>query len=60
MSDERYTFCPGCDSRILPGQDVVGVDDPDPDRCLWHRRCRSIKEYDDRLARKMKGSTDDR
>jgi hypothetical protein len=52
MSD-RFTFCPYCDSRISPGQDVVGVDDPDPDRSLWHRSCRKMWERDEKLGEVM-------
>jgi hypothetical protein len=47
------TFCPYCDRRISPGADVVGVDDPDPFRALWHFHCRKMWEADERLAEKM-------
>lgn len=49
-----YTFCPYCDSRILPGQAVVGVKDEDPARMLWHTRCREMWEYDEKLAESMR------
>lgn len=47
------TFCPYCDMRIQVGSDVVGVDDPDPSRTLWHRHCRKMWNYDEALADKM-------
>lgn len=38
-----YTYCPGCDSRVLTGQDVVGVPEVDGSETgadmLWHRTC---------------------
>jgi hypothetical protein len=55
MSEARWTYCPYCDRRIMPGTDVVGVDDPDPWRTLWHRHCRKMWTYDQELAAKMNG-----
>lgn len=54
---EVFTYCPGCDSRILPGQAVVSVGDEDPDRDLWHVGCRKIWEYDEMLGAKMDAAT---
>lgn len=34
---DRFTYCPGCDGRVHPGQLVVGVGDE-----LWHQSCRAI------------------
>lgn len=41
---EQYTYCPGCDCRVLPGQSVVGVTVDDGTEWgaseLWHSGCR--------------------
>jgi hypothetical protein len=37
----RYTYCPGCDMRIVPGQEVEYAPHYDPWQTLWHRDCRS-------------------
>jgi hypothetical protein len=50
---ERYVYCPYCDSRVMPGQAVVHVDDEDPWRELWHTRCREMWDGDQRLAKAM-------
>lgn len=47
------TFCGYCDIRIQPGSEVVGVEDPDPSRALWHAACRKMWQYDQELAAKM-------
>lgn len=56
---DRFTFCPGCDSRIVPGQEVVGVPADDGsetgDSELWHVGCRKTWEYDQGLAKTMSG-----
>lgn len=33
-----FTYCPGCDTRIFPGQGVIGVDVE-----LWHVGCRRVR-----------------
>lgn len=49
MSDTRFTYCPGCNCRILPSQDVVGVKGKAEDGSdwLWHRACLQWKEMRD-------------
>lgn len=63
MTDEKFTFCPGCDSRIVPGQDVVGVSEIDGsesgDSTLWHAGCRKTWEYDQRIALAMSSKTEE-
>jgi hypothetical protein len=49
----KDTYCPYCDSRIVPGQSVVGVDDENPDNTLWHTRCREMWQHDQKLAETM-------
>jgi len=57
---DRDTYCPYCDSKILPGKSVIGVDHEDPFRSLWHTECRSIwwnkqdkQDHVDALAKAM-------
>lgn len=37
--EEQDVYCPGCDHRILPGQDVKSLPSDDPWKELWHRAC---------------------
>jgi hypothetical protein len=55
---EQWTYCPYCDSRIFPGQEVAGVDDPDLHRSLLHAECFKMRQHDDRLAAKMSGKSE--
>lgn len=36
---ERFVYCPFCRRRILPGQDVINVDNEDPFQALAHTSC---------------------
>lgn len=56
MTGARVVYCPGCNQRVLPGQEVAHVDHEDPWQELWHRSChetrvREAKDVDELAER---------